>query len=1124
MKAYDPQGEYTPDEVRDALAGVNNTRELTYRYERLDRHGNYIEDIDYVQSCTIENNHLADIKRTAKFDMLDTGGFNFLQDRIKPYVRLSMPKDGNYYDRVRTLAPAVWWRLDEPSTGYGAVQSTTVGNANNYISRELAYPVTLRPSGVTKIIADTFTPDPGTSSTSTNRSAFWLTFESKYITPLKISLTPSGNGNTGSYNIYYSATPDGQLTLVESGTVQNTSTNPPVEYINDNPLRGYYFIELTKVPNAATSETIRHTISLSRTVVINDSAGNKAHGYADNLNLGGQRLIKSLGAITDNEDSTNIFNGFISGFSSLVDPYDEEPRRAYLLQSGQGLGNVRWIARPGDNFYIEYIAKSINGSGPGIPQLNAGIWVTNNANGAGPGWESAVYNGGLSKVEQLENGWAKYITTPYVDPLWDGVSGAQLAFRIEANSSGRTTQDWLVDYDSVKFIRRDNDGLSNGEIDKSVMIVSGKDQVWSTKDVNLPMDGGLTVNFWQSLSTPDASFEWTSRHYISELGYIEMTMQHSSGSSVVFVSVIIHSTDIYNPYTYQSYGNVRAGLFNSGPHMITFRLDPDGNKASLYVDSSLADVLDTSQGTISQTTNMFLPSSIIDQITVDFSTAGGSSNFVDDYTIYTRPIELEGLRELAEYGRSSRPIRRGFIEWPQGVFVLSAPSRTMADGSSVVRNVEAYDQLLVLKEDAFPERYSIQAGKKYTEAINDILYSTTQIETVDNQSEYISRSDNVSSTETGDTVSFGTSGGSIIMVNDSVPLEGSHVSGKMPSNVDFKIGYLTKDNTLGSYNTNLDTTDGFNFYWNKTGSILSVKSELNAGSEYGPQTNYTPSVHTYLRIIEQDGSILAQYSANGISWTTYVSYSYRGVQNNYPAGITEGTSVYMGATTTGLSVMTNFYLDGVIAPKSIVEDDPATLSTTLEWEPGTPKLKVINDLLSAINYESATYDEDGIFVSKPYVSPTLRPSEFTYVTNAKSIISGDVNQTIDLFNVPNSWVLIVSEPEKPPMVAKYTNNDPNSITSTVERGRTIVDVRTENDAASQAVLNEKVMRLATEASQIYEHIEFTTGIMPIHQNSDVYTLVIDGLVINDKYSETSWSMELSNGALMRHKVRRSVAL
>lgn len=202
----------------------------------------------------------------------------------------------------------------------------------------------------------------------------------------------------------------------------------------------------------------------------------------------------------------------------------------------------------------------------------------------------------------------------------------------------------------------------------------------------------------------------------------------------------------------------------------------------------------------------------------------------------------------------------------------------------------------------------------------------------------------------------------------------------------------------------------------------------------------------------------------------------------------------------------------------------STLPVAREWEPGTSKLRIINDLLSMVNYESLSFDEHGTAVATPYVSPDGRAEEFTYADGDESLMVPGVGQTLDLFSVPNKWVLVVSEPDRDPLVGTYTNNDPGSLTSTVTRGRTIVDFRTEVEATDQDALDARAERLAFEASQIYESIEFTSGMNPLHSGNDVYRISYSPLALSSKFTEHSWRMDLTAGAAMTHRARRVVSI
>jgi hypothetical protein len=207
-----------------------------------------------------------------------------------------------------------------------------------------------------------------------------------------------------------------------------------------------------------------------------------------------------------------------------------------------------------------------------------------------------------------------------------------------------------------------------------------------------------------------------------------------------------------------------------------------------------------------------------------------------------------------------------------------------------------------------------------------------------------------------------------------------------------------------------------------------------------------------------------------------------------------------------------------------VTPSAATLTAAKEWEPGTSKLSIINDLLGMVNYESLSFDELGVAIVQPYQPPGERAEEYVYATNAAGLMIPEADQEIDLWSIANQWTLVVSEPDQPPLVSTYTNNDPSSPTSTVRRGRTISDFRIEVEAVDQPTLDAKVARLAFEASQTYEAIEFSTALMPVHSGNDVYRLTYDPLAINNKYAEQTWTMALAAGVPMTHLARRVVTV
>lgn len=194
-----------------------------------------------------------------------------------------------------------------------------------------------------------------------------------------------------------------------------------------------------------------------------------------------------------------------------------------------------------------------------------------------------------------------------------------------------------------------------------------------------------------------------------------------------------------------------------------------------------------------------------------------------------------------------------------------------------------------------------------------------------------------------------------------------------------------------------------------------------------------------------------------------------------------------------------------------------------EWEPGTSKLRIVNDLLAAINYETLSMDPFGNPTAGPYEAPDVAPVLWAYALDTASLVRPGTVTALDLFSVPNVVVGFVSQPDRPTLRSVATNSSPTSPLSTVRRGRTIVkvlDSTAVQDVADQATLDAKVARALAETTQQYESIEFETGIMPLHNDADVVTFDYGEGAL--RYRETSWSLELRAGGVMTHTARRVV--
>lgn len=231
--------------------------------------------------------------------------------------------------------------------------------------------------------------------------------------------------------------------------------------------------------------------------------------------------------------------------------------------------------------------------------------------------------------------------------------------------------------------------------------------------------------------------------------------------------------------------------------------------------------------------------------------------------------------------------------------------------------------------------------------------------------------------------------------------------------------------------------------------------------------------------------------------------------------ISAGTSYYQAIRTILLNA-------GIT--KINLEDTGQVLPTDQEFEAGKEKLFAINELLRQINYNQLIVDVEGFYTSYPYRSPSTRGVDYTYKDDSLSVMYRGMEEEFDVFGVHNRWVVVRTNAEEEPLVSIYTNDNPNSPTSTVSRGRVIMDRREIDNIADQESLDSYTQRIAFEASQVYGKLVFETAIMPMHDYSDLLQIEYSSLGINDKYAETAWSFPLEAGGKMKHEVRRVISI
>lgn len=175
----------------------------------------------------------------------------------------------------------------------------------------------------------------------------------------------------------------------------------------------------------------------------------------------------------------------------------------------------------------------------------------------------------------------------------------------------------------------------------------------------------------------------------------------------------------------------------------------------------------------------------------------------------------------------------------------------------------------------------------------------------------------------------------------------------------------------------------------------------------------------------------------------------------------------------------------VIKPTS-VSDEKFILAYDFVANTDDTWLSFLTDLLSTVNYQFDLDEISRIRFSPKQESSALHPI-WTYDDGNSSILYPDLNLDHDLYGIPNRVEVIYTGEDSNGNSIRIeaepaVNDDPNSPTSTVSRGRPIVYRDTNPNLAgipTKAQLDEYAILLLRNASTIEYSIGYTHGYCPV---------------------------------------------
>jgi hypothetical protein len=216
----------------------------------------------------------------------------------------------------------------------------------------------------------------------------------------------------------------------------------------------------------------------------------------------------------------------------------------------------------------------------------------------------------------------------------------------------------------------------------------------------------------------------------------------------------------------------------------------------------------------------------------------------------------------------------------------------------------------------------------------------------------------------------------------------------------------------------------------------------------------------------------------------------------------------------------------------------STLTSAMVWAPGTSKLQIVNDLLSALNYTSLWVDGAGNFRATPYVVPANRGITYELlngisrelIDGATSIYSDVWARDRDLFKVPNKVIAVqAATGTAPALTGTYTNTDPTSPFSFPSRGRWVtkilsgVNTPAGADAAVIAFLAAKAQASLIASSAVQAVVSVKHLPIPL-MGGDVVRFANAPAGIDKRHVVTSITLGAHALGLMDTKLQEVIAL
>lgn len=258
---------------------------------------------------------------------------------------------------------------------------------------------------------------------------------------------------------------------------------------------------------------------------------------------------------------------------------------------------------------------------------------------------------------------------------------------------------------------------------------------------------------------------------------------------------------------------------------------------------------------------------------------------------------------------------------------------------------------------------------------------------------------------------------------------------------------------------------------------------------------------------------------------------------------------YTAATGTPILTIIKSVVNSAGEAIDVDASDARQLSKPMVWPAGTTKLKIVNELLDVLGYNSLWMDGSGALRATAYVRPALRAVNYAVLNDAdgnaipRELVDGDLSiysdewsRVRDSFNVPNKVVAVAAGgSDAPPPIGTATNTDASSPYSYAARGnRWIVmtldgvelpDYSGDPDPTASAVafLTAKARQALISASAVQASVSVKCLPIPV-ELLDALRFASTPAGVNARHTVVSVQLDLRFDGLMGLELREVIDL